>query len=322
MSKIVLITDDVHEHMIRGFNELGYSIINKPKLPYENVRDYIANIDGIIINSKVIMTDELMGLSPKNEEGKHRLQFIGRLGSGLEIIDLKAAKERGISVFSAPGGNRNAVAEHALGMLLALANQLIWADIDVRKKQWDREARRGWELMGKTVGIIGFGNNGRAFAQKLSGMGVSVLAYDKYLKHYADDMPWVKECESPEEIQNQSDVISLHVPLTDITYHLIDKEYMLKCKEGVIIVNTARGKCLDTKALINLLKLGKVGGACLDVFENEKVATFTEIEHSMYEELYNLKNVILSPHVAGWTHHSKYLIADILLSQIANLTNN
>ena len=322
MSKIILITDDVHEHLIHGFNELGYKIINKPKLPYENVKDYIPTIDGIIINSKVIMTDELMGLSPKNEQGEHRLKFIGRLGSGLEIIDLVAAKRRGIHVFSAPGGNKNAVAEHALGMILALANQLTWADRDVRNMEWDREARRGWELMGKTVGIIGFGNNGRAFAQKLMGMGVDVLAYDKYKQDYANDMPWVKECKSPEEIQNKSDIISLHVPLTEITHHLIDEKYMLKCKEEVIIVNTARGKCINTKALIEALETGKIKGACLDVFENEKVGTFTEIEHSMYQKLYNLKQVILSPHVAGWTHYSKYLIADILLSQIANLTKN
>ncbi len=317
MSKIVLVTDDVHEHLLKGLLENGYEIINKPKLPYEKVKDYIPRIEGIIINSKVIMTDELMGLSPKNINGEHKLKFIGRLGSGLEIIDLVAAKKRGINVYSAPGGNKNAVAEHALGMLLALANQLTWADRDIRNMQWDREARRGWEVMGKTVGIIGFGNNGRAFAQKLMGMGVSVLAYDKYKSNYASDLPWVKECETPEEIQKKSDIISLHVPLDDNTHHLINEEYLVKCKEGVIIVNTARGKCIDTKALIKELKRGTVGGACLDVFENEKVATFTDIERAMYEELYNLKQVILSPHVAGWTHHSKFLIADILLSQIA-----
>lgn len=316
MSKIVLITDDVHDHLIQGLRALSYEIIDKPKLPYAQVRDYIPDIHGIIINSKVIMTEELMGLSPKDEKGKHKLEFIGRLGSGLEIIDLVAAKKKGIEVFSAPGGNKNAVAEHALGMLLALANQLTWADQDVRNMQWDREARRGWELIGKTVGIVGFGNNGRAFAQKLQGMGVHVLAYDKYKKNYADDLPWVYECSSPEEIQLKSDVISLHIPLDDISYHLIDANYLSKCKEGVIILNTARGKCIDTNALINALESGKIKGACLDVFENEKSATFTDSERAMYEKLYHLKQVILSPHVAGWTHRSKFLIADILLSQV------
>lgn len=317
MSKIVLITDDVHPHLIDGLRKIGYAIINKPSLPYADVSQYIPEIDGIIINSKVIMTDELMGLSPKGDDGKHRLEFIGRLGSGLDIIDLPAAKARDIRIFSAPGGNKNAVAEHALGMLLSLANQLCWADRDVRNKAWDREARRGFELINKKIGIIGFGNNGRAFAQKLQGLGVRVLAYDKYKVHYAEDMDWVEECDAPEDIQKQADVISLHVPLDDKTYHLIDEGYIEKCKNGFILINTARGKCVDTKAVLKGLKEGKIKGACLDVFENEKPHTFTESESTMYDELYNLNQVVLSPHVAGWTHESKYLIADILLSQIA-----
>lgn len=321
MSKKLLITDDVHDHLILGLKELGYEIIFKPKIPYEEVADFIPRIDGIIINSKVIITDELMGLSPKTDDGAHKLKFIGRLGSGLDIIDLKAAERRGIAVLSTPGGNRNAVAEHALGMLLALANQLHWADQDVRRMEWNRESRRGFELIDLTIGIIGFGNNGRAFAQKLQGMEMNVLAYDKYKSGYAADMPWVKECLTPEEIQKASDIISLHVPLDDNTYHLINEDYLLKCKDDVIIINTARGKCIDTKALLKSLENGRVKGACLDVFENEKPATFTESEFTMYEKLYHLNQVILSPHVAGWTHESKYKIADILLSKIAYLNN-
>lgn len=318
MLKKVLITDDVHHHLISGFEALGYEIIFKPKLPYENVKDYMADIDGIIINSKVIMTDELMGLSPKMDTGRHRMKFIGRLGSGLEIIDLHAAKRRGIKVFSAPGGNSNAVAEHALGMLLALANKLVQSDYDVRNMKWDREARRGFEIKGKQVGIIGFGNNGRAFAQKLQGMGVTVLAYDKYKQNYAVDLPWVHETNTPEDIPKYCDIISLHVPLDDKTYHLIDEEYISKCKDEVIMINTARGKCIDTMALLHGLQSGKVGGACLDVFENEKPASFTDTEATMYRKLYDLQQVILSPHVAGWTQESKFKIADILLHQIGN----
>ncbi len=317
MSKIVLITDDVHDLLISGLESLGFEILFKPALPYEKVKDYIPSIDGIIINSKVIMTRELMGLSPKTKQSKPRLQFIGRLGSGLDIIDLPAAEEMGISVLSAPGGNRNAVAEHALGMLLALANKLVWADIDVRNKQWNREARRGFEIINKTIGIVGFGNNGRAFAQKLQGLGVQVLAYDKYKSDYAKEMPWVKECKSPEEIQKEADIISLHIPLDDKTHHLIDENYISNCKDEVIIINTARGKCINTKALIKGLKSGKIQGACIDVFENEKTTTFTDIEATMNEELYDFEQVILSPHVAGWTHESKVKIADLLLSKIA-----
>lgn len=307
----VLITDDVHIHLKQGLKDLGFRIDYRPQIPYREIFGMIHQYSGIIINSKVKMTRELMGLSPK-------LKFIGRLGSGLEIIDLDAAKEKGIAVFSAPGGNRNAVAEHAMGQLLALANQLIWADFDVRNFQWNREARRGWEIEGKKIGIIGFGNNGSAFAQKLSGFGVKILAYDKYKQGYAEGYPHVEET-TMEKVISESDIISLHVPLDNSTHFLVNDTFISKCKDGVIIINSARGKIIKTEALILALETGKIGGACLDVFENEKTATFSENERFMYQKLYKFKQVILSPHVAGWTVQSKYKIADLLLKQISIL---
>ncbi len=309
----VLITDDVHGILTEGLQKLGYEIDYRPTIPYDDIFPIIQNYVGIIINSKVKMTDQLMGLSPK-------MKFIGRLGSGLEIIDLEAARKRHIAVFSAPEGNRNAVAEHAMGQLLALSNQLIWADRDVRRMQWDREARRGWELEGKTVGIIGFGNNGSAFAQKLMGFDVHVLAYDKYKTSYSEGYPHVEET-SLEHLKLQSDIISLHVPLDNSTHFLIDSNFISKCKDGVIIINSSRGKVVHTEALIAALESGKVGGACLDVFENEKTDTYSDNEALMYQKLYKFNQVILSPHVAGWTVQSKFKIANSLLKQISNLSS-
>ena len=315
----VLITDDVHEVLIDGLRELSYEIDFQPNILYEDIFDIIQNYAGIIINSKVKMNQKMMNLSPKNKNGQTKLRFIARLGSGLEIIDQPEAKDLGIAVFSAPQGNRNAVAEHAIGMLLSLANNLVWADQDVRNFKWNREARRGFEIEGKTIGIIGFGNNGSCFADKLAGFGVKVLAYDKYKSGYADDIEYVTECETMEEVISKSDVISLHVPLDTNTHFLIDEEFISKCKEEVIFINSARGKCINTKALIEGLKSGKILGACLDVFENEKTATYSEAERITYNELYKMKQVILSPHIAGWTHESKYKIADFLLRQIREL---
>jgi len=311
IDKKVLVTDDVHPHLIEGLESLGYIIDNQATIPYESIFSIIHEYHGIIINSKVKMTHSLMQLGSN-------LEFIGRLGSGLEIIDQVAAKEMSIAVFSAPEGNKNAVAEHAMGMLLVLANQLLWADQDVRRFEWDREARRGWELEGKTVGIIGFGNNGSSFAKKLMGFDVQVLAYDKYKKNYAIDYEHVCETDLDNLIMN-SDVISLHVPLDTSTHFLINENFISKCKGGVIIINSSRGKVIDTKALIKGLDSGQIGGACLDVFENEKTASFSEDELVMYGKLYEFKQVVLSPHVAGWTVESKYKIANSLLKQISIL---
>lgn len=309
--KKVLVTDDVHEHLISGLRSLGYQLDIQPVIPYEDIFGIIQDYEGIIINSKVKMTRELIGLAPK-------LKFIGRLGSGLEIIDQEAAKEKSVKVFSAPEGNRNAVAEHAMGMLLALSNNLLWADQDVRNFSWNREARRGWEVEGKTIGIIGFGNNGSSFAKKLSGFDVKVLAYDKFKTGYAEGLAYVEET-NQEMLISQSDIISLHVPLDTSTHFLVDENFIAKCKDGVIIINSARGKVIDTNALLEGLESAKIGGACLDVFENEKTVSFNDAERLMYEKLYELKNVILSPHIAGWTVQSKYKIADSLLKQISNL---
>lgn len=307
--KNVLITDDCHPLLIDGLVQLGYECTFLPDITPEETQRVIADYEGLIINSKILVGPALLDAAPQ-------LRFVGRLGSGMEIVDLPYAAQRGVAVLSSPEGNRNAVAEQALGMLLALANHSLRADREVRALMWRREANRGFELQGKTLGIIGFGHTGSQFARKLAGLGMRVLAYDKYkMPGYAAEMPWVEETDEA-MIQAQANIISLHLPLTDETYHLVNEAFIKKCQTGVIFVNTARGKCIRLEDLVEALEVGKVGGACLDVFENEKPATFNSTEKIWYTRLYALENVVLSPHVAGWTHESKQRLAEVLLAKI------
>jgi len=304
----VLVTDGVHPLLLEGLTALGFQCDYHPKIGLERVRGMVSDYEGIIINSKVLMDKEMLDAGAK-------LEFVGRLGSGMEIIDLEYAAQKGIAIHGAPEGNCNAVAEHALGMLLALANNFLQGDREVRKKNWQREKNRGFEIMGRTVGIIGFGHTGSQFAKKLSGMGVEILAYDKYKTNYTNNFKQVRET-TLEDILTNADIISLHLPFTPETKHLVNSDFLRKCKDGVILINTSRGNVAKTKDLIVGLKSGKVGGACLDVFENEKTATFSQAEHTMYNELYEFENVILSPHVAGWTRESLQRLAEVLLRKI------
>jgi len=202
-----------------------------------------------------------------------------------------------------------------MGMLLALLNKLNHADREIRHKIWSREQNRGTELKGKKIGIIGFGNNGSAFAKKMQGWGVQVLTYDKYKSGYAIEFDWIQEV-SLDTLKAEADIISLHIPLTEETFHLIDSAFLEACKNGVILINCARGKNVSLKDLLAALDSSKVAGACLDVFENEKVSTFTEEENAMYENLYSHRSLILSPHIAGWTVESFQGISDVLADKL------
>jgi D-3-phosphoglycerate dehydrogenase / 2-oxoglutarate reductase len=310
--KKVLITDDCHPALIDGLTALGYGCDFEPDITPEATSRRVGAYEGLVINSKILVDRAFL-------ETATRLRFVARLGSGMEIVDRAAAAERGVAVLSSPEGNRNAVAEQALGMLLALANNLLRADREVRQNVWRREANRGWELRGKTLGIIGFGHTGSQFGRKLAGMEMRVLAFDKYkLAGYAAEMPWVRACDLA-EIQAEADIVSLHLPLTAETRHLVDADFIQKCKPGFVLLNTSRGKCVHTADLVAGLESGRVGGACLDVFENEKPGTFSEEEKRLYARLHALENVVLAPHVAGWTHESKRLLAEILLEKITIL---
>lgn len=302
----VLVTDGVHPVLLEGLEAMGYKCDYHPKILLEKVRTMIQDYEGVIINSKILVDKAFL------DKAVH-LKFIGRLGSGLEIIDLAYAKVKNVAVFSAPEGNRNAVAEQALGMLLSLLNNLKQADTEVRQKIWRREANRGYELMGRTVGIIGFGHTGSQFAKKLSGMGVKILAYDKYKQNYTPEYVIESDIET---IQEEADIVSLHLPLTAETKHWIDKDFIAKLNKNIILINTSRGNVIRTYDVVEALETGKLTGACLDVFENEKTRTFTTEEDTMYQRLYQLDNVILTPHIAGWTYESKQRLATVLLDKI------
>ena len=307
--KRVLITDDCHPTLTDGLSALGYVCDYLPTISPSDTLRMIPEYVGLIINSKILVNRQFLDTAI-------RLRFVGRLGSGMEIVDLDYAKEKGVLVASSPEGNRNAVAEQALGMLLALANNLLRGDREVRQNIWEREANRGFELKGRTLGIIGFGHTGSQFAKKIQGMEMRVLAYDKYKPTgYTNEMNWVEAVEL-KELQAEADIISLHLPLTKETKHIAKHEFFQKCKTGFLLLNTSRGACVKTQDLIEALESGTVGGACLDVFENEKPKTFSLEEHQMYDHLHTFENVVFSPHVAGWTHESKQLLATVLLEKI------
>ncbi|MFN0213131.1 MAG: NAD(P)-dependent oxidoreductase [Saprospiraceae bacterium] len=305
----VLITDDCHPILKSELEQKGWQCDYRPDITPEETKAIIGSYEGLIINSKIQVNREFLDAAAK-------LRFVGRLGSGMEIVDQAYAAQRGVEVWSSPEGNRNAVAEQALGMLLSLANNLHRADRQMRQNIWQREANRGWELKGKVLGIVGFGHTGSQFARKLAGMEMEVLAYDKYKPAgFAGQMPWVREVNLA-EIQGRSDIISLHLPLTAETKHIFNAGFIQKCKKGLVLINTARGKCVQTEDLVEALESGQMCGACLDVFENEKPQTFSEKEKALYNRLHLLENAVLSPHVAGWTHESKRLLAEILLEKI------
>jgi D-3-phosphoglycerate dehydrogenase len=272
----------------------------------------ITNYNIVVINTKTPFDREMIDIAKS-------LQLIVRLGSGLEIIDTEYAKVKEIQVLNTPEGNRQSVAEHALGLLLALLNRIIISNYQVKDFSWLREANRGTELNGKTVGIIGFGNTGSSFAKILSGFDVKILAYDKYKQRFADNYRNVIETEMTEIFEN-CDILSLHIPLTSETFHLGDVNYFKKFKKDIFLLNTARGKIIKTEDLIGSLKSGKIKGAALDVLENENFKSFSQTEKVMLEELFSFPNVIVTPHIAGWTHESKEKIALLTYKSIIQCT--
>lgn len=304
----VLVTDRVHPLLIEGLTTAGYDCNYMPSISLEEVRAIIPKYEGIIINSKITVDRSFLDKATQ-------LKFIGRLGSGLEIIDLEYAKIKKVAVYRAPDGNCDAVAEHAMGMLLSFAIHLKRSDQQVRQKNWQREQNRGWELMGKTVGIIGFGYTGMAFAKRLIGFGVRVLVYDKYKSNYAKEMPHVLET-NMEQIQEEADVLSFHLPSTPETKGMVGGAYWKKFKKPLVLINTSRGNIIQTKTLLEALDSGQIIGACLDVFENEKPITYTKNENLLYQDLFARENVLLTPHIAGWTVESKERLAELLLDRI------
>jgi D-3-phosphoglycerate dehydrogenase / 2-oxoglutarate reductase len=304
----ILHLDTNHELLINQLNDLGFTNHEDYTSSKEQIEAKISDYDGVILRSRFTI-DKLFLDAAKN------LKFIGRVGAGLENIDVEYAKVKGVELIAAPEGNRNAVGEHALGMLLSLFNKLNKADAEVRQGKWLREANRGLELDGKTVGIIGYGNTGKSFAKKLKGFDVEVLCYD-ILDNLGDKN--AKQV-SLQELQEQVDVVSLHTPQTPLTLNMINAEFINQFKKPFWLINTARGKSVVTADLVSALKSGKILGAGLDVLEYEKTsfeALFSSEMPEAFQYLINAKNVILSPHVAGWTKESKEKLAQTIVDKI------
>lgn len=310
--KDVLITDYVHPVLTEGLHSLGLTMTYAPEMSRKEMEVVLPFYKGVVINTRCAIDKTAMKAAPS-------LRWIARLGSGLDIIDLEAAKEQGISVISAPEGNAQAVAEHAMGMLLCLANKLLSADRSVRQGDWSREHHRGWEIAGKTIGIIGYGNNGSAFGRLWKGWDVKVIAFDKYLDHYGSD--GIEEA-TLDKVLRESDIISLHIPLTAETREMVDADFLEKCKDGCILINTSRGKNISMGDVVGALRSGKLGGVCLDVFPYEPPSSGDPVFKSLFEDLCKMENVVVSPHIAGWTVESKRKIAEVLLGKIRSFPHS
>ncbi len=302
----ILIADEMHPSLFTMLDQAGFRYDYQPKITREDLLTALSPFEGLIIRSKTTVNEALLAHAAN-------LRFIGRAGAGLDLIDLDAVKKRGIRVFHAGEGNRDAVAEHTVGMLLALLANILKADREVRQGIWDREGNRGYELGGLTVGLIGYGNNGRATAQRLSGFGCRVLAYDKFLTNYGDAFA---EEASLEKIMTEADVLSLHIPLTDETRMLINDTFIAQFKKPFYFINIARGEITSLAAVVRGLETGKIRGACLDVLENEKLAKLTPEQQHSFDFLRQSDRVILTPHIAGWTHESYVRINEVLVRQI------
>ena len=305
----VILLDTSHPALEQGLTDAGFHCDYFFDLSIVRLKQIISNYSGIIVRSRFHIDRELLSLA-KN------LAFVARVGAGMEGIDVEYAESIGVRCFNAPEGNRNAVGEHATGMLLGLMNRVLIADAEVRNGIWKREENRGLELEGKTVGIIGYGNTGGAFARKLSGFDCQVLAYDKYKSGFSDE--YATEA-SMEEIFMDADILSLHIPLTEETNYLVDNKYLNKFNKDILLINTSRGRIVKTVDLVDALNAGKVIGAALDVLEYEKLSFESLQDDELpgpYKALILSDKVILSPHVAGWTHESKLKLAEVILGKI------
>ena len=306
----ILLLDKNHPLITEQLSEKGFVLEEDFSSSYEQVLEKIHLYEGIIIRSRIPLDAHFL------EKAKN-LKFIARVGAGMENIDIAKAQELGIKLINSPEGNKDAVAEHVIGTLLVLMNRLFISSNEVKKGIWLREENRGEEILGKTFGIIGYGNMGKAVAKRLSGFGCKTIFYD--IKPNLSDEFATQV--SLQELQENADILSLHTPLTEDTLYMIDEEFISKMKKNFYFINTARGKNLKTSALVNALKSGKVKGACLDVLEYEKTSFENlETKNEDLEYLLNSEKAIITPHIAGWTHESKIKLAQVIVDKILAFT--
>lgn len=311
-TKKIILTDEPHPILLEKLKGMGFEVWEHYRTPRTEVMALLPACEGLMVRSRLQVDKELL------DAGK-ALRFVARYGVGVEHIDLTYAAQRGIQVFTSPEGSRDTVGEHTVGMLLMLLNYLSRADREVKNNEWRREPNRGTEIKGKTIGILGYGNMGKAFAKRLQGFEAEVIVYDKYKKNYGDDFA---QAVSLQDLQTRADIISLHIPYESANHHFVDADFIANCAKPVYILNTARGTVLHTADLVAGLQAGKVLGAALDVLEYEEMS-FAALDIATLpaplQYLQQADNVVLSPHIAGWSHESKKGHALTLAEKIAHL---
>lgn len=301
-----LVIDPMHESLMSMLEPLGWQVDYQPDITREEARQRLPGYHGMIIRSKTIVNHDLLGDHPT-------LRFVGRAGAGLDNLDLEFLAKKNIAVLHAAEGNRDAVGEFTVGILLALLRNILRAHQEVIHGQWLRESNRGSEIMGKTVSIVGFGNMGQAFAQRLTGFGCKILVYDKYKHGFTNEM-WQEA--DMDQVFAETDILSLHVPLTDETRGMVNSQYLGRFRKNITLINTARGEIIPLSDLVDSFSAGKVTGAALDVLENEKLDRLTVTQREAFRNLVAGGNVMFTPHIAGWTFESHYKINVALVAKI------
>jgi D-3-phosphoglycerate dehydrogenase len=302
----VLIAAPVNKVLTDGLTAMGYECVLQEEISQQKAFRHIADCVGVITSTRLQLNKELLDAAPG-------LQWIGRMGSGMEVIDLDHAAAKGIVCYGSPEGNCNAVGEHAVGMLLALIRRITWSHTEIGAEIWRRDENRGFELEGKTIAIIGYGHAGMAFAKKLQGFDMRILVYDK--KPITDAPAYVEVCDL-ETIYKEADIVSIHVSLQPDTINYFNDDFMAAMQKPFILINTSRGAVVNTRTLYNGIKAGKVIGACLDVFEHEPITKADKELRDTINELIFLPLVIVTPHIAGYTHEALYKMSKVLLEKI------